>query len=285
MRPGRSITKAAAARPTRRAVIAGGAASLCFSASASAAPSSVLLAEEWRTFGAAGDPEAEPWAAFLSNWLRPGENGVTRVDYKGALAAGARAPLRDWLAATQTVDPTALARGAAMAWWINLYNAATLDLVLGAYPVESILRIEGGLFNTGPWDEKVLTVNGQSLSLNDVEHGILRPIWRDPRIHYAVNCASIGCPDLAGAPWGSGDLDERLSAAAEAYVNHPRGARVEAGELTVSKIYEWYQADFGGSDAGVIDHLKAYAKPDLAAALGGVSRIAEAEYDWSLNAA
>lgn len=284
-------TTAVAARPlSRRAFAITAAAALAAPAlltpfRVEAAPKSRLIGEEWTRFGGGGDPDYGPWAAFLGRWLSRGADGVTLVDYRGAKAAGARAPLRAFLDETQRVDPTTLTRDAAMAWWVNLYNAATIDLVLGAYPVDTILKIEGGLFNTGPWDEEVLKVNGRALSLNDVEHGILRPVWGDARVHYAVNCASIGCPDLADAPWTSAGLSDRLDAGARAYVNHPRGARVDGGRLIVSKIYDWFEEDFGGGDAGVIAHLKRYAEGGLAAALGGIDRVSDSEYDWSLNEA
>lgn len=270
--------------PTRRAVLAGAIAIAALPAApVAAAPKSKLIDQRWKTTGSGGDPDAGPWAAFLSAHLSMGGDGVARIDYAGAKAAGADKALSAWLADMQAIDPTTLSSAAAQAYWINLYNAVTIDVVLAAYPVKTILRIDGGVFNTGPWDEKRAKVNGVELSLDNIEHGILRPVWRDARVHYAVNCASIGCPNLDPKPWSSGDLDARYDAAAAAYVNHPRGARVEDGELIVSKIYEWFEEDFGGSSEGVISHLKGYATGDLAAGLEGATRIADTEYDWDLN--
>lgn len=282
-----------AARPDRRAallrfgaaLLAAGAPALLTPRRVEAAPSARLLDEAWTRSGAADDPDAGPWAAFLANWTRPGGDGIMRVDYRGALAAGALDGLSAWLGAMQAVDPTTLGRDAAMAYWINLYNAKTVELILTHYPVDSIREVEGGLFDTGPWDEDVLAVNGAALSLNDVEHGILRPIWRDPRIHYAVNCASLGCPNLKPTPWGAATLEADLDAAARAYVNHPRGARLESGRLIVSKIYDWYEADFGGTEAGVIAHLALWAEPAFRNALSGVTEVSGTDYDWALNAA
>lgn len=271
---------------TRRSIIAGlGAVLLASPVAAQFVPQPDLIDAKWKATGAGGDPDYGPWAAFLSQWLRQSNDGVARVDYAGAVAAGAGAPLSAWLAETQKVDPTTLTPDAAFAWWVNLYNAATIDLVLKAYPVRTILQIEGGLFNTGPWDEKILTVNGDKLSLNDVEHGVLRPIWNDPRVHYAVNCASIGCPNLKATPWVTSSLEADLEAGARAYVNHPRGARIDSGQLIVSKIYDWFEVDFGGDSAGVIAHLRQYATGDQAARLANVGRVANSEYDWDLNAA
>ena len=270
------------ARHTRRAFIAG----LAVAAAPlklAAAPSSRMIDAAWRQSGSGGDPDHAPWAAFLDEWSIMGADGVVLVDYAGAKTAGADDRLAVWLKQTQATDPTSLRPEAAMAWWINLYNAKTVDLIFGDYPVGSIKEVMGGLFNTGPWDEKVLRVNGSALSLNDVEHGILRPVWGDNRIHYAVNCASIGCPNLKRTPWAAATLEPDLDAAARAYVNHPRGASLDNGRLTVSKIYDWYQDDFGGSEEGVIAHLKAYADASFAEALKGVDEVHDTVYDWSLN--
>ncbi len=248
-------------------------------------PKPELLDSKWKATGNGSDPDFAPWADFLSQWLRHSDDGVTRVDYAGTVAAGAREPLAAWLKETQQVDPTTLSSPAAFAWWVNLYNAATIELVLREYPVRTILQIEGGLFNTGPWDEAILTVNGEALTLNNIEHGILRPIWQDNRVHYAVNCASIGCPNLKSTPWASETLEADLEFGAKTYINHPRGARVESGQLIVSKIYDWFEVDFGGSSAGVIAHLNQYAEGELAKRLARVGRISNSEYDWNLNAA
>ncbi len=266
----------------RRALMLGAAATL-FGATAHAAPQSRLIDTRWRATGSGGDPDYGVWTDFLSTYLRPGSDGVTRVAYGQAKADGVDRSLRAWLGQTQQTNPDVLAPASQRAWWYNLYNAATVDLVLADYPVKSIKEIKGGLFNTGPWDEAVLTVNGVALSLNDVEHGILRPIYQDNRVHYAVNCASIGCPNLKATPWTGATLDADLDAAARAYVNHPRGASVSDGKLTVSKIYTWYDEDFDGSEAGIVAHLRKYAGPELSAALGGVSGVDDDVYDWDLN--
>ena len=207
----------------RRALMLGAAFAVAGTA-VGAAPKSKLIDARWRATGAGGDPDYGVWADFLSTYLRPGSDGVTRVAYGQAKSDGADRALRAWLGQTQQTNPDALSPASQRAWWYNLYNAATVDLVLADYPVNSIKEVKGGLFNTGPWDEDVLNVNGVALSLNDVEHGILRPIYGDNRVHYAVNCASIGCPNLKATPWIGATLEADLDAAAREYVNHPRGA-------------------------------------------------------------
>jgi hypothetical protein len=172
-----------------------------------------------------------------------------------------------------------------MAFWINLYNALTLQVVARRHPVDSIrdIDISPGWFSDGPWDAVLVSVEGEALTLNDIEHRILRPIWRDPRIHYAVNCASLGCPNLAQTPYRARQLEAQLERAARAFVNHPRGVKAEQGRVTASRIYDWYREDFGTSEAELLAHLRRYAAPGLAARLAAAGAIAGYAYDWNLN--
>ena len=126
-------------------------------------------------------------------------------------------------------------------------------------------------------------MEGVALSLNDIEHRILRPIWRDPRIHYAVNCAALGCPNLRMTAFTGANADEVLDRAARDYVNHPRGVTIRDGSLVVSSIYIWFQEDFGAGAMDVIAHLKRYAGPELRNRLMTVDGIDDDEYDWNLN--
>ncbi len=224
------------------------------------------------------------WDGFVARNLRDGDDGVVRIAY-GEVSAADRAALDGYLESLSRVAIGEHSRDEQRAYWINLYNALTVTVVLDHYPVASIrdIRISPGLFSSGPWGKKLLEVEGESLSLDDVEHRILRPIWKDPRIHYAVNCASIGCPNLMKRAFTAENAEALLEEGARAYVNHPRGARVEGGRLRTSSIYEWFKEDFGGTDAGVIEHLRRYAEPPLAAALGEVDRISGDDYDWALN--
>jgi hypothetical protein len=111
----------------------------------------------------------------------------------------------------------------------------------------------------------------------------MRPIFKDPRVHYAVNCASIGCPNLRTEAFTGAKLNEQLDSAARDYVNSSRGVSFENGSPVVSSIYVWYQDDFGGTDRGVLDHLRRYAAPPLQRGLAGVKSIGKDSYDWGLN--
>jgi hypothetical protein len=226
------------------------------------------------------------WTRFLQTYVSADADGVHRVDYAGVNAVD-RAELDRYIEELSGVPIDGYNRGEQRAFWINLYNALTVRLILRYYPVGSIrdIDISPGLFSDGPWDMTLVTVAGEELTLNDIEHRILRPIWDDPRIHYGVNCASIGCPNLLRTAFTGNNTDNLLDMAARGYVNSPRGVRFENGEIIVSSIYAWFQGDFGGDDAGIIQHLARYAKPELAARLDGVDALTDHDYDWSLNAA
>ncbi|MFN8948273.1 MAG: DUF547 domain-containing protein [Alphaproteobacteria bacterium] len=229
------------------------------------------------------DNEHLPWGQILSRYVVARPDGLNLFAYSRVTQAD-RALLKQYIATLEATRVSALPRDAQMAFWINLYNARTIDIVLDHYPVKSIRDISlGGLFTIGPWKQKNTTVEGRQLSLDDIEHGILRRQWKDPRIHYAVNCASIGCPNLASKPFSAKSLEAMLDEGARSYVNHPRGVSVKNGKLTISRIWQWYREDFGSNDADVIRHLSAYAAPGLQRELASLREIDGYAYDWNLN--
>ncbi len=204
------------------------------------------------------------------------------VDYRGFRKGGHKA-LKTYLRQLQATNVKALDRQEQFAFWVHLYNAKTIDVVLDKYPVSSIKKIKSGLFSPGPWKLKNMKVNGIALTLDDVEHKILRGLWHDPRIHYAVNCASIGCPNLARQAYTADNARKLLNIGARNYINSPRGARVHGGRVTASKIYKWFREDFGGNERGILKHLRKYAAPELKAGLKTANSISSYEYNWSLN--
>lgn len=216
------------------------------------------------------------WTVFLDAYLVETPDGVNRVRY-GAVTPADTENLDQYINSLAAISPAAYAPDVQLAYWINLYNAATIRLILTHYPLSSIQDIDD------PWDQPVATVDGRALTLNDIEHGIIRPVFQDNRIHYAVNCASIGCPNLAPQAFTGARLDTMLDAAARAYISHPRGVRTKGRKAVLSKIFGWYQEDFGDNRTEVLAHLRQYADDDAAAALAAVRRITGYNYDWSLN--
>ena len=164
-----------------------------------------------------------------------------------------------------------------------------MKVVLDHYPVKSIRNINLssgplGFFSGGPWKAKLIKIEGEEVSLDDIEHRILRPIWRDSRVHYAVNCASIGCPNLQPKPFTADNTESALDKAARDYINHPRGAKVISNDkIKISSIYDWFREDFGGSREGVLQHLEKYAEPSLTQRLESFQGKIDYQYDWTLN--
>jgi hypothetical protein len=238
------------------------------------------------------DPD-KVYDTLLERYVKPSADGVNRVDYARWHANKQdRTALDSYIGELAGRKPSAMQRGDAFAYWGNLYNAVTLKVILDRYPVASIrdIKSSGNWLDfksyTGPWREQRVTVEGKKLSLDNIEHDVMRPTFKDPRVHYVVNCASFGCPNLMNRAWRAATLEADLDAAARAFINHPRGVTVlPSGGLKVSSIFKWFIADFGGDDAGVLAHLKKYAAPDLAARLTASAKIVEDGYDWSLNAA
>ncbi len=220
------------------------------------------------------------WTRLLAKYVHTSDNGANRIDY-GALKANAtdRAALDAYIGRFADMDLSGT-NDAAFAAWANLYNAVTVRYIVEKYPLGSI---KDGYFFGGPWKKIMVTVGGGKVSLDDIEHKILRPKFHDPRVHYAINCAAISCPNLMAKAWEPATLDTDLDAAARAYVNDPRGVNVTDRGLVVSSIYDWFEADFGGSKQAVIDHLLKYADTGLAKQIRANPKIRSFDYDWSLN--
>ena len=195
------------------------------------------------------------WQDILDGYVAADESGVNLVDYEALQAsAGDAAKLAGYLEYLQGLDPRGYSRAEQMAYWINLYNALTVKVVLDAYPVETIRDIhEGVVPYTGPWDDVHANVAGEDLTLNHIEHGILRPIWQDERIHYAVNCAAYGCPHLLKTAFTAANTEELLDAGARDYVNNARGVDVvDEDFIVISSIYDWYAEDFGDTEPSTL---------------------------------
>lgn len=215
------------------------------------------------------------WAELLEAHVKLGV-----VDYKGFQKDEKK--LDQYLEALENVSPDTLDRDAQFAYYINLYNAWTVKLILTEYPdIESIKDI-GGFFSS-PWKKKIVRVKGGVLTLDNVEHDILRPQFKDPRVHFAVNCASRGCPPLRSEPYRGPDLDRQLDDATAGFINDPQRNYLKGNALYVSRIFKWFKEDFNDDIAGFIIQ---YADPPLKAALeagAGRIEIEYLDYDWGLN--
>ncbi len=224
--------------------------------------------------------------ALLKAHVVAGSDGINRVHYVKFREQGLEA-LKSYLLKLQRLDPTRLDADEHAAYFINLYNALTLDVALEHYPLNSIKMVKladaTGSVQDGPWKARLGTVNKQAISLDEIGGQILRPtlMKRAPSGHYLLNCLSIGCPNLLPDAITGTKLAGQMSASATAFVRHPRGLTVSGGRAKSSSLYSWYEDDFGGP-RGVIAHMIAAGGAEVAAKLTGITTITDHDYDWAL---
>lgn len=231
-----------------------------------------------------------PWSAILKRHVHGND-----FDYK-ALAAD-RAGFDHYLRSLEQVSPAEMGvwnDDQKMAFWINAYNAYTVERVLTGYPIESIREV--GNAQASVWDQVFIRLDRhhpsgkrKRLSLNDIEHKILRPTFKDPRIHAAVNCASRSCPPLLNEAFVAEELDKQLDGQVRAWLADETRNRFDRASSTlhVSQIFDWFRADFESDDfegdGGVAKWIARYAPESEAAWIAKAKDVRYLEYDWSLN--
>lgn len=246
---------------------------------------SAELDDRWASYAQSSEISVDhsDWQIILDDYLvSDTDSGVNLFDYEGLLDDG-REVLDDYVAVLENTDPLALDQFEQKAYWINLYNALTVQLILDNYPVLSITNLGSSKLEFGPWNDEATSINDIELSLNDIEHRIIRPLYNDYRIHFAVNCASIGCPNLAPEAFVADSLDEQLDAAAAEYLNHPRGIQFNGEQLVLSSLFDWYADDFGSDLQGVLSTLGKHTTADITRILTQFNGKPDYFYDWSIN--
>jgi len=215
------------------------------------------------------------WAELLKKYVKPGG-----VDYAGFKSEEEN--LDQYLKVLELKDLKTLSREEQFAYYINAYNAWTIKLILSAYPgIKSIKNL--GTFWKSPWKKKFVRMNGELLSLDDIEHHILRPRFKDPRVHFAINCSAVSCPPLRSESYMGSLLDQQLDEATRSFINDPNSYRLEGDAFYVSRIFKWFAEDF---DNDVLAFYMKYAREDLEKKLAekkDVIQIKYLNYDWSLN--
>ncbi|KTD23351.1 DUF547 domain-containing protein [Legionella londiniensis] len=224
------------------------------------------------------------WQTFLDLHVQTNREGITLVDYT-TMSKKDLELLNSYIERMSRIKISDYNRREQLAYWINLYNALTVQTVMRFYPVTSIqdINISPGLFSVGPWGAKMITIDNTLLSLDDIQNRIIRPIWNDPRIHYALNNAAIGAANLGKQAYQGHSLEKQLNDAASDYINSLRGVQVVEGKLIASKIYEWYLEDFGDNEHDLIRHLNFFAKEPLKEHLKQCKHISAYIYNWHLN--
>ena len=207
----------------------------------------------------------QKWNELLKNHVS--ENG--NVDYKGFKKD--QVALESYLELlSKNLPEKSWTKNATLAYWINAYNAFTVKLILDNYPVKSITNLSGGK----PWDVKNIELAGKKYSLNNIENDIIRPTYKDARIHFAVNCAAVSCPPLSNTAFTEANINDLLNTRTKNFINSSANT-ITASKIRISKIFDWYKADFEDVPA----FINKYSTIKTITNTG----IEFNEYNWNLN--
>ncbi|MCF8092103.1 MAG: DUF547 domain-containing protein [Desulfotignum sp.] len=235
------------------------------------------LAPAFLSYAAQEPVDNHIWAELLQKHVTG-----TRVDYDGFKQDEAR--LDQYLAILSSTDPSSLSHNHQFAFYINAYNAFTVKLILTRYPgINSIKEISS--FFSNPWSKKFIPLNGFTVNLDHIEHDILRPRFKDPRVHFAINCAARSCPPLLNEPYEGSTLEAQLDEQARRFINRPGNTFLKGDTLFVSRIFKWFRHDFSDNPSRFIrQHAEGRLKQALdQAAKAGEIDLEYLNYDWTLN--
>jgi hypothetical protein len=237
----------------------------------------IAFALQWNSPAMALDHSHASFTEILQQQVTTG-----RVNYR-ALRAD-QAPLKrylDTLAAIDKSEFSAWNKQQQMVYLTNLYNAATLKLIVDHYPVDSIKDI--GSFFSGPWSQKVVRLFGEVITLDNVEHDILREDYQEARLHFALVCAAKGCPPLRAEAYDASRFTEQLDEQGKIYMSNSSINRVanNGSKLYLSKIFDWFSGDFVKQSGSVVAFVTPYLPNGNA--ISSDPTVRYSDYDWSLN--
>lgn len=205
------------------------------------------------------------WSTFLNKHVTQSGN----VNYKAIKEN--QTELNAYLSLFAKTSPNSTwTKNEKLAYWINAYNAFTIKLIIDYYPTKSIKDI------SKPWDKKLANINGKKVSLNYIEHDVLRKM-HEPRIHFAINCASVSCPKLLNTAFMPETLNSQLNTAAKRYINSNEN-RIEKGNVKLSRIFKWFSDDFK-TNGNVLDFINLYTENKVS----NKENYKYLDYNWSLN--
>jgi hypothetical protein len=231
----------------------------------------------------------QPWDSLLHKHIKEVNNGAsTTVDYRGF--ANDKAELKAYIASLSAVTPDeyqAWNKDKQLAFLINSYNANTVALILTKYPNLKSIKDLGSLFSS-PWSKDIVSLLGEKRSLDDIEHGLIREpgVFDEPRIHFAVNCASIGCPALRAEAYFGDTLSAQLEEQTQAFLADSSRNYVAGNTLYLSSIFKWYGKDFDAHSGSVQTYLANYAQAlnaDAKTLESQSYKVKFLDYDWGLN--
>jgi len=240
---------------------------------------SLVLA--FNAFAAEFDHSHVKWSKILKEHTK---KEVNQVSFNYDKLKKAPKELKSYLKDLEAVKKDqfkSFTRDQKLAFWINAYNAYTIKIIIDNYPVKSIFEIKSNFFTKGPWKKDFINLLGKEMSLDDIEHGTIRKQFKEPRIHFAVNCASIGCPSLLQEAFVANKLESQFQSASDNFLNNKLKNFVKGNTLHLSKIFKWYGDDFkqykGAHDKGFVNYIVKELK------LEGKYTYTIEDYDWKLN--
>ena len=236
----------------------------------------ILSITPWATGFATGvSVDNSIYAELLDKYVDKG-----RVDYDGF--KNEEAKLDNYLKQLEGTRSAELPRDEQFAFYTNAYNAWTIKLILSKYPDLESIKDLGNLFKS-PWKRKIVRIDGDVLTLDNVEHDILRPRFKDPRVHFAINCAAHSCPPLSDEPYQGVHLDTQLDEATRKFINNPKRNYLDGQTLYLSKIFKWFAEDFNEDPYSfVVRYAEGALKKNLEAGKDKI-KVKYLPYDWSLN--
>ena len=216
------------------------------------------------------------YEGFMTQYAKSFNNGIIGFDYANIPIAG-RNMIKKQIADLQSIIITQYTKEAQLAYWINLYNMITLDMALSNYPIKSIRDVKD------VWKRKSVTVQGQELSLDDIEHKIIRPLHNDFRIHAALNVASLSSGNLPKKAYGK-NINQELDTAMREWVARDSTFNIQGKNITISEVFKWYKEDFGNGQEAILDRVSKYLPEDKQNVFNNTeNKKIRYAYDWALN--
>lgn len=223
------------------------------------------------------------WDQLLKTYVVTNHpSGINRFRYAD-ITRSDRKKLDAYIDVLTSLDPREYRKNVQKAYWINLHNAVVVQQVLKNYPLKSLAELDKG-GDSGPWDDIHIKVQKQKLSLSDIEHRILRPIWRDHKIHFALADGTLGSPNLQPTAYTGQNIKPMLKQAGRDFINHPRGLSLEKNKMRCSHIFHDCRSDFGDNNKSLLKLFAHYAEDRKALYLLGFQGEVEYQNDLAVNA-
>jgi hypothetical protein len=243
---------------------------------------STLSFAQTRAAAAKPEPDYSAWTTLLQRYYDP----AVGMNY-AALKARDLPALQNLRNTLAKVDVKALSRDQQLAYWINLYNINSTAIVAEKYPIKSIRDLSTDpIIRLNVFDKRVVPFGNGKISLNDIENTHIREGFRDPRIHFAINCAAKSCPPIRREAFVGVRVQAQLDDQARTFLNGPKGMRISGDTVHVTKIMDWFEKDFQNWGGGVASFLRKYASPENRKKLDAAGNdldIDYDDYDWSVN--